>query len=157
MLSLSLFADGGKAAGSPLDRPDLIYGTAGLAGALLVGAVAVYVVDRWRKRAATADRMEVGTELTGFRAMYERGEITEAEYVRLREKVAARVKPAPAAGGAAPPPAGAISPPPPPAGGPLLTGPLPADYFDDPELSDQPLPPPPGGKPAGPPPPGPPA
>jgi hypothetical protein len=83
-----------------------------LAGALLLGAVAVWVVDRWRKKAAL-DEQRAGEELTSFRALYERGEITEAEYARLRAKVAERVKAkvAPPAAPAAEPPAAPGLPP----------------------------------------------
>ena len=56
--------------------------------------------------------------------MYERGELTEAEYNKLREKVAARVKPKPIA----PPDAGNPVPPP-------SAGPFPPGYFDDPPTS----------------------
>lgn len=164
MLPLTLLAEATpKPAGSPFDRPDLVIGTVGLAAALLVGAVAVYFVDRWRKQAALESRTESGAELTDFRVMYERGEITEAEYVRLRDKVAARVKAPPAAatpdlrasdlaaaarlkGTLAPPsqPRPAAPPPTPPAAaGPVLSGPLPPGYFDEPELSDRPADPPP--------------
>lgn len=71
-----------------------------IAGALLVGAVLVWVADRWRKRIMLDDKRS-GEELTSFRTMYERGEITEEEYNRLRTKVADRVKPKPAAAGQA--------------------------------------------------------
>lgn len=141
-----LFAQAGRPAGSPLDRPEIIWGSAGLAGALLVGAIVVYYVDRWRKRAATEDTRQAGEELTGFRAMYERGEITEEEYNRLRLKVADRVKkaptPAPAAGPAAPA-AGAA--PPGPATGPVVPGTFPPGYFDDPPPNGAAPPGPPGG------------
>jgi hypothetical protein len=69
-----------------------------MAGALIFGALVVWFVDRWRKRITSDDRA-AGEELTSFRAMYERGEITEEEYNRLRTKVATRVKPKPAAAG----------------------------------------------------------
>ena len=91
-----------------------------LAGVLLLGALVVWLVDRWRKRAMMEEK-RTGEELTTFRAMYERGEITEAEYAKLRAKVAERVKakvaPAPAADGPAPPgvpPSANGSPPVPP-------------------------------------------
>ncbi|MDB5308484.1 MAG: hypothetical protein JWO38_2686 [Gemmataceae bacterium] len=145
MLSLGLFADGGKPAGSLLDRPEFIYATAGLAGALLLGAVVVYLVDRWRKQSLLRDR-QTGGELAGFRTMFERGEITEEEYARLRQKVAARVKhpavPATPTGGPGPAAAGTPAPAG-PSPGPAVTGPLPPGYFDDPDLTD----PPPGGAP----------
>jgi hypothetical protein len=136
MFLLSLFAQGNRPSGSPFDRPEIIWGSAGLAAALLAGAVVVYLVDRWRKREALRDR-ETGTELTGFRAMYERGEITEQEYARLRQKVAERVKSVPAAAGPAPtgatPPDPPTGPATPPTAGPAIPGPFPPGYFDDPE------------------------
>jgi len=113
-----------KAAGSPFDRPELIWGMAGLAAALVVGAVAILFVDRWRRSAALVER-EPGQELTDFRAMFERGEISKEEYEKLRLKVAIRVKPgetAPAATKDAP-----VTPVPPP-----IAGPFPPGYFDDP-------------------------
>jgi hypothetical protein len=138
MLPLALFAQN-KPTGSPFERPEIIWASAALAGALLVGAVVIYLVDKWRKRAAMADR-EAGLELTDFRAMFERGEITEAEYNKLRLKVAGRVKNAAAA---APPAAGPAAPPHPP-----FAGPFPAGYFDGPTTSppgNSSPPKPPGG------------
>lgn len=63
-----------------------------LVGVLLAGAVVVYFVDRWRKRTVNTTE-QAGDELTNFRAMYERGEITESEYAKLRQRVAQRVNP----------------------------------------------------------------
>lgn len=112
-----------KPAGSPFDRPELIWGSAGLVAALLVGAVVIFLVDRWRKREAMADR-EQGLELTDFRGMFERGEISKEEYETLRLKVATRVKP-PEASPAAPNPPAA----------PPVAGPFPPEYFDDPPVT----------------------
>ncbi len=78
----------GKA--DPFREPEVIWGTAGIAVALLVGAFAIWLVDRWRKK-ATAQR-EAIEELSDFRGMFQRGEITEEEYAKLRNKVAVRVK-----------------------------------------------------------------
>ena len=64
-----------------------------MAAALFLGAVAIFLVDRWRKRDAMTSRQE-GLELTDFRGMLERGEISKDEYEKLRLKVAGRVKPA---------------------------------------------------------------
>ena len=123
--------------GDLFDRPEFWWGTGGLVAALIAGAVVISYVDRWRKRQALADQAESGEELTGFRAMFERGEITEAEYAKLRQKVAARVKtPAkPAAGGEAAAGADPTAAPPAAPGRPGVTGPLPDDYFDDPPPS----------------------
>jgi hypothetical protein len=150
MLLLALFAQAPtKAKGSPFDRPELLWGAAGLAGALLVGAVAIYLVDKWRKRAALEDRESAG-ELTSFRAMYERGEITEAEYNRLRQKVADRVKKPAATTAASPTLNGSAAatvdvPPQAPAPGPAVPGPFPPGYFDDPPPTGPTPPPSPGG------------
>lgn len=111
-----------KAAGSPFDRPDFLWGMAGLAAALVAGAIAIVLVDRWRKRAAMTDLL-AGEELTDYRGMLERGEISKEEYEKLRLKVAKRVKPEDAAPAAAPSS---------PANPPPAAGPFPAGYFDDP-------------------------
>jgi hypothetical protein len=123
----------------PLRSPEVIWSVVILALALLVGALNVYLTDRWRK-GITARSSDAARELTEFRRMYEHGEITEEEYVKLRDKVAKRVKAQPAA--QAPeasdqmnlPNAGLVPP-------IMLPGP------------DQPTPPPEPGKPANPSPP----
>jgi hypothetical protein len=71
-----------------------------LAGALLVGAGVVYAMDKWRKRSSLPVESQAGADLSGFRVMYERGELTEEEYARLRQKIEARAK--------APPPASPV-------------------------------------------------
>lgn len=95
------------AADNPLDRPEIIYGFAGLVVALLAGAFAISLADKWRKRTAAPVRGDEDL-LTTYRDMYEHGEITEAEYAELRRKAADKVKnapaPAPAAAAAAPAP-----------------------------------------------------
>jgi len=88
MWMFTLFADGLR--DDPLRRPEVIWGTAALAGALLFGAFAVWMVDKWRKKSET--KPDATGELTGFRGMFDRGEITQDEYAKLRERVAQRVK-----------------------------------------------------------------
>jgi hypothetical protein len=134
------------AASDLFDRAEFWWGTGGLVVALVAGAVVVGWVDRWRKRQALAAGAESGEELTSFRAMFERGEITEAEYARLRHRVAERVKAPvkPTAGADTTLDADTPTPPVAPAR-PALAGPLPDDYFDDP-----PPPSPNGAPPAGP-------
>lgn len=132
-LFLSLFAQAApRPAGTPWDRPELLYATLAIAGALLAGGAVLYAVDRWRKRGVGPDTADAAAEMTGFRGMLERGEITEEEYARLRSKAAAKLKGAPAAETTSPTAAGtATSPPGSPA--PPVPGPLPDDYFDDPQ------------------------
>ena len=72
------------------DPQALLYPAALLAGALILAALAIYLTDRWRKN---RDRkQDQSANLTSFRQMYESGEITEAEYKALRDKVAAKLK-----------------------------------------------------------------
>src|SRR5262249_16133386 len=78
--------------GDPLSRPEVIYGTLGLAVALLFGAGVIYFVDKWRKRAGIVTEADAVDSLTSYREMYEEGEITEAEYAELRRRVADKVK-----------------------------------------------------------------
>lgn len=130
MWVLALLAQANRADNDPLRRPEVIWGTIGLAAALLAGAVVIWMVDRWRKRDTDATASSAG-ELSDFREMYDRGEITAEEYARLRNQVAQRVKlsvpSSPPGGGATadpsssgsslPPPAPPQMPPPPPTGG----------------------------------------
>jgi hypothetical protein len=108
MWAVALFAQAGRAEKDPFRQPEVIWGTAGLALALLVGALVIWLVDRWRKQ--TTVTTNSAEELTDFRGMLDRGEITEEEYAKLRTRVSGRMKqapPAPAAptGPAANPPA----------------------------------------------------
>jgi hypothetical protein len=59
--------------------------------ALLAGAVVLFFLDRWRKR-QLADSNDSAESLTSFRAMYERGELTESEYRVVRDKMARKVR-----------------------------------------------------------------
>jgi hypothetical protein len=89
MGAFTLLAQLPRADRDPWRQPEVIWGTVGLIVALLAGAAVVYFVDRWRKRNEAMKR-DTTSELTGFRGMYERGEITAEEYARLREQVARR-------------------------------------------------------------------
>jgi hypothetical protein len=95
MWAVELLAQAGRAEKDPFRQPEVIWGTAGLALALLAGALVIWLVDRWRKQSTTTTN--TAEELTEFRGMYERGEITEEEYVRLRNRVSGRMKQASAA------------------------------------------------------------
>ena len=130
-----LFAEAPKRTDSFLSRDEdwVVMGL--LIGAMLAGGAAFWLIDRWRKRVVVGQNAE--RELTDYRAMYERGEITEAEYVRLRDRVAQRVK-TPAAGAG------------PPASRPPNTRPLTWEEME--EKPDEPPPTGPGGPPHPPPP-----
>ena len=98
------------AATNLLDSTEFIVGTAALIAVLLGGAVVIWWLDRWRKRQERAG-VESTESLTKFRALFENGEITEGEYVRIRDKVSHQMRrevglpiPAPAAEAPADPP-----------------------------------------------------
>jgi hypothetical protein len=103
MWAVELFAQAGQAEKDPFRQPEVIWGTAGLALALLAGALVIWLVDRWRKKAATTANS--AEELTDYRGMLDRGEITEEEYAKLRTRVSGRMKQAPPAPTATPGPA----------------------------------------------------
>lgn len=79
----------------PPDKPLIsveLWITVGLlAFVLLIGAVILYLTDIWRKRQLAPDR-DATESLTSFRAMYDRGEISEDEYKQIRARIAVRVK-----------------------------------------------------------------
>jgi Short C-terminal domain len=116
----------------PPDRLQIVIGLGLLAGVLLLGAVAITAVDRWRKRMTAASGEDAG-ELSSYRAMYESGEITEAEYAELRRRLAEKVKqpavPAPPAANGQPNPAlfGLVPPAPAPEASPKLDPPAPKE------------------------------
>jgi len=62
---------------SPMLVPALL-----LAGALLLGALVIALVSRWRR--AGADRLTPGEQLSRFRSLYEEGAISREEFERLR-------------------------------------------------------------------------
>jgi hypothetical protein len=135
MWALILFGPMGRVNTDPLRDPEVIWATAGLAVALLAGALLVYTADRWRKKTATQVN-NTSQELTEFRRMYESGQITQEEYAKLRDRVAQRVKTPPA------PVAANATQQTPSAGHPATPGSLPGP--------DQPTPPPDSNKPANP-------
>ena len=60
-----------------------------LVGVLLLGAVVISRLDRWRRR--QMDEFDDSAESAGsFRELYERGEITKGEYERVLQRVAER-------------------------------------------------------------------
>lgn len=90
MWSLLFAADARE---DPLRSPEVMWGMALLVVALLVGAAVIYAVDKWRQKSAAGPTDADATSvLTDYRAMYESGEITEAEYAELRRRIAEKVK-----------------------------------------------------------------
>jgi hypothetical protein len=62
-----------------------------LAGALLVAAAAIALASRWRRtpRSATATASE---QLTEFRLLYEKGEMSREEFERVRARLSTEIR-----------------------------------------------------------------
>jgi hypothetical protein len=54
-----------------------------LAGALLLGAVVIALISRWRRRSGE-DSLSPDAQLAQFRSLYESGTISQEEFERLR-------------------------------------------------------------------------
>ena len=74
-----------------LDNTEFIVGTVSLVAVLLGGAAVLWSLDRWRKK---QDRLanESTESLSNFRALFERGEISETEYKRIRDRVSGQMR-----------------------------------------------------------------
>jgi hypothetical protein len=55
-----------------------------LGASLLVMAAVIALVGRWRRRTSASVAVDVSDQLAQFRSLYERGEISQQEYERLR-------------------------------------------------------------------------
>lgn len=62
-----------------------------LIAVLLIGAVVLSFMDRWRKKQLLASQ-DPAEALTSFRTLYEQGELSEEEYQRVRDRVAMKMK-----------------------------------------------------------------
>ena len=82
---LSLWAD------NPFLSTEFLVTIGLLIATLLAGAVVLYFTDIWRKKQFSTGHESLES-LTHYRALFDRGEITETEYQAIRAKVATRVK-----------------------------------------------------------------
>jgi hypothetical protein len=71
--------------------PQLLWATCALIATLLLGALIFAWLDRWRKRAGR-DVLTPTDQLTDFRSSYERGELSQEEYQRIRARLAPKIK-----------------------------------------------------------------
>jgi hypothetical protein len=71
--------------------PQLLWAMAALIATLLLGALIFAWLDRWRKRGAR-DTLTPADQLTAFRQSYERGELSQEEYERVRAKLAPKMR-----------------------------------------------------------------
>ena len=88
---------GASVASLPADTPikwndsEVLWAALPLIGALLVGAGVIYFVDRWRKKAERT-QSPAEDELTHYRVLYERGELSPEEFDRLKLLLGGRLR-----------------------------------------------------------------
>jgi hypothetical protein len=75
----------------PAWDPRLLWATLALVGALLVGALIIALVDRWRRRPPSEERFSSSDQLARFRTLYEAGEISPEEFAQIRGRLTERM------------------------------------------------------------------
>jgi hypothetical protein len=123
-----LVAQAGGAARPGIWESPLFWTSLALVGALLLGALIIALVDRWRKR-PVQNTSPAGEQLSHFRSLYDRGEISREEFERIRALLGGRLREQ-------------LQVPPPKAEGPPAAGQRPAEGDKPP--AEPPAPPPPG-------------
>lgn len=74
-----------------LTDPRVLWPTFGLVLVLLLAAVLLSWFDRWRKR-TDRDVLSPADQLNAFRLSYERGELSQDEYKRIKTRLAPKIK-----------------------------------------------------------------
>jgi hypothetical protein len=76
---------------APKWNPQITWYGLALAGILLLGAIVIWLVDRWRKKAPQQELYNAGDQLTHFRKLYEKGELSAEEFARVRSLLTERM------------------------------------------------------------------
>jgi hypothetical protein len=79
------------AAGLSFLDPRILYLTGAITGALLLGALVLALFDRWRKKQLNPT-FNLQDELATYRTLYQRGELSDEEYERVRTQLVERIK-----------------------------------------------------------------
>jgi hypothetical protein len=69
----------------------VVWTAAALTGAMLIGALVIFLTDRWRRR-PTQERLSANDQMAHFRHLYEKGELSPEEYTRIRGLLTERLK-----------------------------------------------------------------
>jgi hypothetical protein len=88
---MAAYSSGTLWAGLSFLDPRVIYLTAGITGALLLGAIVLAFVDRWRKKQLN-ETFNLQDELASYRALYQSGQLSPEEYERVRDRIVGRIK-----------------------------------------------------------------
>jgi hypothetical protein len=62
-----------------------------LVAVILIGALVIAWLDRWRKRSGS-ERLSANEQLANFRALYENGQLSEQEFERIRELLSQQLR-----------------------------------------------------------------
>jgi hypothetical protein len=68
--------------------PEVVLPLLALSATLFLGALAIAAVSRWMKKKKDPGILSAGDQLTQFREMYDRGEISREEFERIRARLA---------------------------------------------------------------------
>jgi hypothetical protein len=71
--------------------PRLLWASLPLVLALLLGAVVIHLVDKWRKRVKT-ENLTPNDQLSHFRQLYEQGLLTPEEFARIRSRLGGELR-----------------------------------------------------------------
>lgn len=81
-------------------RSDILWSSAAVIGVLLLAAVVIARLERWKRKQLADDEAGELAGVTSYRAMFESGELSREEYDRILKRVGQRAKgnvsPAPA-------------------------------------------------------------
>ncbi len=72
-------------------KTQIIWASLGLVGAIIVGAVVIGMIERWRKRSASAG-LSAGDQLSHFRELYDQGVLTKEEFEQVRAQLAEKLR-----------------------------------------------------------------
>src|SRR5206468_2906383 len=72
------------------EDPRFLWSALALLGLLLVGSFLIALLSRWRKR-ADPQSLTANDQLAHFRELYEKGELSQTEFERIRAKLAGQL------------------------------------------------------------------
>jgi uncharacterized membrane protein len=70
----------------------LLLSSLAFVAALLAGAMVIYLTDRWRRRQGPNAECDANEQMSTFRELYERGELTQEEFDSIRSKLTGRLR-----------------------------------------------------------------
>jgi hypothetical protein len=71
--------------------PRFLLPSLALIGVLLLGALIIAIFDRWRRRSRSVSPT-AGDQLSHFRALFDRGELSREEFERIRSQLTPKLK-----------------------------------------------------------------